>query len=403
LIGLSEITLINGTNHEAAVLSTITCQFPNSHRLVSSSFHSPSSRGYLVPVVRKSKTRVTVGALLLLGGTAFVYDQLFVIAEPMEADFIRLHSTFTEHDQSVWTVVFSPNNSLLASSGIDPIVRLWRRSDGEVTQALEHPYGVPALAFSPDGEYVATGCYDGFVRVWRVLDGQLMRTSPQRAGTVWGLTFSPDGQTIASGSINGNVDLWDLPSDETTPLHGHQTGDVWSLTYTPNGSTMATAGHDHLIKIWDTGDKRVIHEIDGHNEAIVSVAFSPDGRTLASGSDDKTVKLWNSRDWSLIATLTAESESVYSVAFSPDGTKLISGSRDKKELGEILQYRFGYAGPSNGVTIRLWDLATGELLQSNSEHAEDVSSVAFSFDGRFAASASEDKTVKLWQVPIQPD
>jgi len=121
-------------------------------------------------------------------------------------------------------------------------------------------------------------------------------------------------------------------------------------------------------------------------------------RLLASGSDDKTVKLWDTSDWGLIKSRSAESECVYSVAFSPDGKRLISGSRDKKALGEILQYRFGYTGRSNGVTVRLWDVETGELLQSMSDHADDVSSVAYSEDGSFIASASEDTTVKIWKV-----
>ena len=181
-------------------------------------------------------------------------------------------------------------------------------------------------------------------------------------------------------------------------LVGHEYGDVWSLVFSPDGNTLASGGHDHLVKIWDVSSGSVIHSIDGHAEAIVSVAFSPDGRLLASGSDDKSVKLWDATDWSLIRTLRGQSECVYGVAFSPDGSRLISGSRDKKVLGEILQYRFGYKGLSNGITVRLWDVGTGELLQSLNEHSNDVNNVAYSADGNFIASASEDATIKIWKL-----
>jgi WD40 repeat protein len=69
---------------------------------------------------------------------------------------------------------------------------------------------------------------------------------------------------------------------------------------------------------------------------------------------------------------------VTSVAFSPDGRLLASGSYDK--------------------TIKLWDVATGSLVRTLSGHTDDVYSVAFSPDGRLLASGSGDETIRLWDI-----
>jgi len=71
-------------------------------------------------------------------------------------------------------------------------------------------------------------------------------------------------------------------------------------------------------------------------------------------------------------------ELVNSVAFSPNGRWLASGSSDK--------------------TIKLWDVATGEELRTLTGHTDFVSSVAFSPDGHWLASGSSDRTIKLWDV-----
>ncbi|HUS03747.1 MAG TPA: WD40 repeat domain-containing protein [Chitinophagaceae bacterium] len=167
--------------------------------------------------------------------------------------------------------------------------------------------------------------------------------------------------------------------------------------FSPDGTILASCGFDYTIKIWNIPDGRLLTDNKEHQETVVDIAFSNDGKMLASTSDDCTIKLWNVQNGALVRTMKIP-EHVQSAAFSPDDKLLMTGGRDKTLIGEFVQTIFGDAEFNKGVSARLWDVETGALLQTFTEHGNDVMDIAFSHDGKWIATASADKTVELWKL-----
>ncbi|MEG4169326.1 MULTISPECIES: WD40 domain-containing protein [unclassified Microcoleus] len=334
-----------------------------------------------------------------------------------------LLKTISDIKSPVFSLAFSPDGKILATGNGDGKLQLWQRNGNLLRTFTAHDAAINALAFSRDGEIIVSGSDDQMLKFWS-LDGTSLNAIKGHDSAIKDIAFSPRGDTLFSASWDGTVKLWKLRSPMLTILRGHTAG-VWgvalsndgrlvassspkevifwgkdgisnrrlkgpnpqfsSVAISPDGKTIATVSADQSIKLWSPNGT-LLHSLKGHQGDIRKVAFSPDSNMVASSSSDRTVRLWRVNG-SEIAIFRGHTAGTWAVAFSPDGSTLVSSSGDK--------------------TLKFWRLAS--VLNSKSEvksedslfktiqaHDSAVMNAAFSPNGEFIASVSEDKMVKLW-------
>jgi WD40 repeat protein len=120
------------------------------------------------------------------------------------------------------------------------------------------------------------------------------------------------------------------------------------------------------------------------------LAYSPDGMWLAGACRTLEVPIWDPRTGRQLFTLQPNPGPVYAVAFNPDGTRLASAGRASR-------------GETSAGSICIWDTRTRKLLRALQGHTRSVMSVAFSPNGKHLASASDDATVRVWDVSVSTE
>lgn len=294
---------------------------------------------------------------------------------------------FNDHSDSVYTVAFSPDGSLLASGSGDNQLRLRRLgTDEKQPRGLLHRENVMSIAFEPTGRRVATGGGSGQVMLWELPAGQ-SRLVHKHGERVKDLAFSPDGTYLASISHDGELRVWTGP-DLNEPL---------DLPIDVKGGAGVSFSHDsERLAVMDNAGEVTVCELEfggviwsrrAHTRWGTSVAFSPDGKVLATSGSDRVVKLWKVVNGEPIANLPSGSNplDVHDLAFSPDGTRLagVTIANDAARPGQLL----------------VWDVAHKAVLRRYNGHKAGVWGVAVSPAGDLIATAGYDMTVRLWAMP----
>jgi WD40 repeat protein len=347
---------------------------------------------------------------------------------------------FLGHMKALCSVALSPDGRHALSGSDDGTVRLWDVETGSEIRRFEgHEGMVRAVAFSPDGRLAATGnaAYGpgyatdrskNYVRLWEVETGRLIRRCEGFTHAINSLAFSPDGRHVLIGGED-LVGVWDIQTGQTVRRFHDPPFNTASVAFSPDGE-LAISGHrtldlatrtwieDGCVAIlWDVKTGRQIRRLRGHTSPVTSVAYSPDGRCVVSGSGgchsqkgyikgkDHTVRVWNVETGSELCRFDP-GQRVTSVAFLPDGRHVVSGGGqyDKKDNAVLCLWEL----PENLLSPEQQAAAAAEEasappatlteVRQFEGHTRFIRGLAFFSDGQRAISASDDTTLRVWNV-----
>ena len=286
---------------------------------------------------------------------------------------------------------------------------LEKRLEVSLVHTFVHDSVVCCVRLSPDGKLLATGCnrnttlYDTKTgqRIVQLIDPSVEKPD----NYIRSVAFSPDGRTIATGSEDHMVRIWDIAFGKMKAVFGGHRQEIYSLAFTPDGTKVISGSGDRSAIIWnvETGkiDKQVFIEEpprqskqgEPHDAGVTSVAVSADGKYLVAGSLDHNVRIWEIATGRLLDKLKGHKDSVYSVAFIPGGRQILTGSLDKTlKIWEIGSL---LTAVEKGETIDP-SVSRCRPLQTLAGHKDFVLSVAATPDGQFVISGSKDRAVNFW-------
>ncbi len=198
------------------------------------------------------------GSLLASGGN----DAIARVWNPENGELIEtaVGGTF-----AIPSLDFSPDGAVIGVVN-GGLVRLRQVGSERITGTFQAASPLFNLDYSPDGSLLAVTGVDGMLRLWKVEEAYrtghldfpeplLLPANSKLTGTfrdlVWQVSFSADGRWLAAAGGDGKIRLWDPESgDEIAAVIAHPRG-ASGLAFSPDGSMLASGGLDGSVKIWE--------------------------------------------------------------------------------------------------------------------------------------------------------
>lgn len=314
----------------------------------------------------------------------------------------------------------SANGQILATSGDESTVKIWRSSDDLLLRTINSASG--NIGLSPDGTLIAIAAQE--VKIFKVSDGNLLLTIPsvvsqnQRVGGVaissdnqyiatvadnvnegkmfrisngslvhdfgangfgyGSVAFSADNQLIAMGHTSGNPKIFSVATGSLVRTGGDF--GYLSLTFSPDGQYLAGASGVGP-RVFRVSDGSVVGLASNASTPYGStVAFSPDGQYLAGGVDGSTVKLWQisgSAIWTFLRQFQAEPTNAGN---SATNVARVSFNATNQLI-------------TTQTSIKVWNPDNGSFIRNVSQFNGSIRSLAFTADGQNVAVAATNSAV----------
>jgi|GEM_PF-1657079 len=305
------------------------------------------------------------------------------------------------------TLTGSVNGTNAFSSGTGKGVALTNAGTGAKERIIGDAVGITAVASNKAGTLVAVAHGpEPTITLHNFADGAVVG-SWKTGAKVTELAFHPTAPALAGVQADSKVAVWNTLFDAGQPLPPefgkpmlelpHPVA-VKGLSFLGDGSTLLTGCDDKQVRVWKFVSDQPSFTL-AHPNLVHCAAFDKTGKFVATGCQDGILRIFDISKTpgalakAINAHILPQGQSIYAVAWHPDGKLVASASLDK--------------------SIKIWDATAGTIVKEFKPgsdaapapgaarlpgHTDQVFTLAYTKDGKQLASGSSDRTVKLWNT-----
>ncbi len=325
---------------------------------------------------------------------------------------------YVPRPNSLGVISTSRSRELLAALVDDRIIRVWNLvSDEQIAELTEKYKGVTRMTFSPAEEYLVTTNIRKIINIWHLASSTQIAELSQNPSRIVRMKYSPTGEYFVS-FYGDSFTIWDTTKWEKlhdVPFPVIQSSKRWQLLLPPTNKHVIIVPRENPILAWDLKSGKQVGSLDTSICSDISLykGSSQDIQRFHEQPDSETQRIWGNLRLSPCGTLIAGvirrvgkneiriwdsttletcmviipstgCQKPQTLRFSPCGKYLAVGAQWQE--GQKI------------ISVRLWDVNTGENIHTFWGHPTDVWSLDFSPDGELLASGSYDGTILLWDI-----
>lgn len=291
--------------------------------------------------------------------------------------------TLKAHSGPLYALAEGRNKNLLFSGGGDHVVAEW-----DVQLGTTQPFGIRTdntiySLLNLDRKTLLIGTSQGSIHVIDLETKKEKRHLKLHDKGIFHLAYLPEKNRVYAACADGSVSIWEASQWSLLWHLELSQGKIRRIAFDSEGKLAALTSGDGRVFILDTNEHKVKYSIEAHEDSVNSVAFLPNGNLLTGGKDAH-LSIWDGKNhFRNLRKIPAHNYAIYDILVHPEGKWVASASRDK--------------------TVKLWDIDLMEkpirLDRKGLEgHTHSVNRLNYLAEEDMLASCSDDRTICLWRV-----
>jgi len=230
-----------------------------------------------------------------------------------------------------------------------------------------------------------------------------------------GFAFAPGGQNMATWSKNGPIRIYSLQNGNLVATITHQTDQLNDLEYSPDGQFIAGGGRDTVGRVWNANTGELVYTLREHEWPIFGVSYSSDGQYLLTHDSEQNWLLWDTESGQLLQEIPHNGAEGTVELVGGQPYVVVTGSYEQEVLGiydvpagewifetdgKFLHFRpeTNTAYVANESNVEVWNVATGEQVNSWNGHEAPIAWIDVSGDGQYVATCDKSGGSRIWDA-----